>query len=400
MKLQSNDHRELARRLDLFHFRDEAPGMAFWRPNGLLLHKALEDAARQLALAQGYREVRTPQLLRSDVWKSSGHWEHFRHHMFQAPDGNLAAALKPVSCPGHILLLNGRSPSYRELPLRLCEFGVCHRNEPSGTLHGLLRLRQFTQDDGHIFCEQDNAVAEISRFCGAVAPFYRAFGFESVRFALSTRPQARAGDDADWDVAEAALARALEERDIPFEIQPGEGAFYGPKIEFSLDDRAGRAWQCGTIQFDLAMARSFGLRYLDRHGELRRPAMLHRAVFGSVERFMAILLEHHGAALPPWLAPVQAAVLPVGEAQVESARALDRALVERGVRSSVEADGSLARRVALANERGVAFVVVLGDRELRSNRVSVRSPAGHQSLERSRAVEDLERLCAAPAFGA
>ena len=398
MKLQPNDHRELARRLDLFHFRDEAPGMAFWRPNGLILHKALEDAARQLALAQGYREVRTPQLLRSDVWRSSGHWDHFRDNMFQAPDGSLQAALKPVSGPGHLLLLNGRTLSYRELPLRLCEFGLCHRNEPSGTLHGLLRLRQFTQDDGHIFCEPEQAVAEISRFCAAVPDFYRAFGFESVRFALSTRPADRAGDDADWDVAEATLEQALRELDIAFNVQPGEGAFYGPKIEFSLDDRSGRAWQCGTIQFDLNMPCSFDVRYLDRNGALRRPVMLHRALFGSLERFMGILLEHHGATLPPWLAPQQLAVMPVGADQVAAAQELNRDLGEQGLRSCVLGDETLSRRIALANQRGIPFVLVLGDRELDGGTVSLRSPDGKRSTPRSLVVDKLKQACAAPSY--
>jgi len=260
--LDDGDHRNLAQRLDLFHFREEAPGMVFWHRNGLVLYRLLEDAARGHFERAGYAEVKTPQILRRSAWEASGHWEHFGPGMFQISDQEHEAAVKPVSCPGHLCLAERAHPSYRDLPLRLAEFGVVHRDEPGGTLHGLLRLRQFTQDDGHVFCSQDQAADEVERFCRSVPPFYRAFGFDDVGVVLSTRPEGRAGDEAAWDSAEGALRAVLDRLGWACSVQEGGGAFYGPKIEFSLTDRLGRSWQCGTIQFDLVMPARFGLRYV------------------------------------------------------------------------------------------------------------------------------------------
>jgi len=392
--IDRDDHRSLAQRLDLAHFQDEAPGMAFWHPNGLVLYRLLEEAARRHIAAEGYREVRTPQVLRRPVWELSGHWSHFQGGMFQVPDGSVEAALKPVSCPGHIQIVKRAAPSYRDLPIRLAELGVCHRDEPGGTLHGLLRLRQFTQDDGHIFCSEDQAEAEAERFCRNLPGFYRAFGFEKLSVALSLRPDERAGDDASWDRAEGMLRAVLDRVGLDYAVQPGQGAFYGPKIEYALEDRHGRAWQCGTIQLDMVMPVRFDVRYADASGERRHVVMLHRALYGSLERFLGILLEHHGASLPPWLAPVQVAVLPVaggGDYAADLARRL------RGLRVQVDdREETLARRVAEAHDLGVPFVAVAGAREAASRSVALRGRDGQQVLAEAEAVAALERACAAP----
>jgi threonyl-tRNA synthetase len=395
-----DDHRNLAQRLDLLHFQDEAPGMVFWHPRGFLLYRLLEEAVRQQTNHHGYLEVRTPQILRRALWEASGHWEHFREGMFRVDDQACAAAVKPVSCPGHVQLVKRRVPSYRELPLRLAEMGLVHRDEPGGTLHGLLRLRQFTQDDGHIFCSAADAEDEVLRFCQAVPGFYRAFGFDEVRLALSTRPAARAGDDGLWDRAEAALLAVLQRLGVPYTLQPGAGAFYGPKLEYVLRDRLGRDWQCGTIQFDLVMPENFDLRYVDDAGERQRPVMLHRALYGSLERFLGILLEHHGAALPAWLAPVQVVVLPITDAEGATAAAFAGRLGAAGVRIKVDGDGSLARRIAAAHEQAAPFVAIIGAREAAQEAVTLRTRAGQRLCQQPAAVDELRALCRPPEFAA
>jgi threonyl-tRNA synthetase len=399
MSDHDDDHRNLARRLDLWHFRDDAPGMVFWQPRGLVLYRLLEAAVREVTSAQGYEEVRTPQILRRPVWEGSGHWEHFHEGMLHLADQSVEAAVKPVSCPGHALLVQKRVLSYRDLPLRLAELGVVHRDEPSGTLHGLMRLRQFTQDDGHIFCLEEQAEDEALAFCQAVPAFYRAFGLEDVSVALSTRPERRAGDDALWDRAEATLASVLRRLDQPYTLQPGAGAFYGPKIEYSLRDRAGNAWQCGTIQLDLVMPRRFDLRYVDASGGRAHPVMLHRALYGSLERFLAIVLERHGAALPAWLAPVQAVVLPVGEEQ-GAARAVERELRRAGLRVAVDGEETLAKRIARAHAQAIPFQAVVGAREAAAGTVALRRRDGQETLSVADATRELLRACAAPAFAA
>ncbi|HEY3592451.1 MAG TPA: threonine--tRNA ligase [Polyangiaceae bacterium] len=391
-----HDHRELAQRLDLFHFQEEAPGMVFWHPRGFLMYRLLEDAVRRVLSRDGYQEVRTPQILRQPIWEASGHWQHFRDDMFVVSEEGAEAAVKPVSCPGHAQLVKQRAPSYRELPLRLAEFGVVHRNEPSGTLHGLLRLRQFTQDDGHIFATEDQAEAEIERFCRALPPFYRAFGFERLSYVVSTRPASRAGEDALWDRAEAALLSVVEKLGHPHQVQPGGGAFYGPKIELVLRDEADRPWSCGTIQFDFFMPRSFDLRYVASSGERPHVVMLHRAMFGSVERFLALLLERHGAALPPWLAADQAIVLPVSSEQDAWAREVADRFARAGVRARVDdRSASLAKRIALAHHDGAAHVAVVGAREVAERAVTLRD-VGTMDLER--ATSWLAERGALPAF--
>jgi len=400
-----SDHRDIAKKLDLFHFQDEAPGMVFWHPAGLLLHRLLEEASREHVAAQGYREVRTPQVLRRSIWEASGHWQHFAEGMMRValPDGDdasVASALKPVSCPGHVQIVKRDVLSHRALPLRLSELGLVHRDEPGGTLHGLLRLRQFTQDDGHVFCREEQAEGEVVRFLRGVRAFYAAFGFVDLGIALSLRPEQRAGDDALWDRAEAALRGALERAGEVHEVQPGAGAFYGPKIEIALRDRAGRSWQCGTIQLDLVMPRSFEVRYVDERGERPHVVMLHRALYGSVERFLGILLEHHGAALPAWLAPEQLAVLPVESAHAEAAAEVVDAARRAGLRAELDAsEGSLSRRIALAHDRSVPFVAVLGAREIASGTIALRERgAPPRGLAREAAVEQLALLCKKPVF--
>lgn len=398
MASHSIDHRELAQQLDLLHFQEEAPGMVFWHPRGFALYRVLEEAVRRQARSQGYAEVRTPQILRRPVWEASGHWTHFNQGMFHVSDQACEAAVKPVSCPGHISVVKRRPPSYRELPLRLCELGVVHRDEPSGTLHGLLRLRQFTQDDGHVFCTPEQAEDEVLRFCRAVRPFYAAFGFDRVHVALSTRPAERAGSEADWDRAEAALSSVLQELDEPYALQAGGGAFYGPKLEFLLEDRAGRTWQCGTIQFDLVMPVRSDLRYIDACGKRRHPVMLHRALYGSLERFLGIVLEHYGSALPAWLSPEQAAVLPVAPEQAAFARALCGELIEAGIRARTDEQDSLSRRIARAHERGASFILLAGARELERGEVTVRGRDGQRVLPAGAVIAELAASCRMPDF--
>lgn len=392
-----HDHRKLGQELDLFHFREEAPGMAFWHPRGLAVVQALEQASRDVCRHQGYEEIRTPQLLRREVWEASGHWQHFADAMFRAEDQKCDAALKPVSCPGFLLVQKRSLLSYRDLPLRRCELGVVHRDEASGVLHGLLRARQFVQDDGHVLCEPDQAEAEVLRFAEVVPRFYAAFGLGPPKLALSLRPQHRAGDDASWDHAEGVLRSAAERIGGPFALQPGAGAFYGPKLEWSLEDRHGRAWQCGTIQVDLVMPRRFDVRYVAASGERAHPVMLHRALFGSLERFLGMLLEHHGRWLPPWLAPMQAAILPIDDGQAPAARALHARVAAVGVRARVDLDGSLAKRIALAHEMAIPLVIVLGEREVAAGQGALRVRGEAQrALPVEALVDELARRAARP----
>ncbi|UJR81286.1 threonine--tRNA ligase [Sandaracinus amylolyticus] len=395
--LDDDDHRAIARRLGLLHFQEEAPGMVFWHPRGLAMYRALEDAQRAQVRREGYEEVRSPQVMRRPIWEASGHWKHFAEGMMRIDDDELEAALKPVSCPGHAQIVKRMAPSYRDLPIRLAELGVVHRDEASGALHGLMRLRQFSQDDGHVFCEEAQAEDEVVRFLEGLRPFYAQFGFHELDVALSLRPEDRAGDDAVWDRAEAVLARALDRRGEKYRVQEGAGAFYGPKIEVALRDRAGRLWQCGTIQMDLVMPVRFDLRYVDARGEKQPVVMLHRALYGSLERFLGILLEQHGASLPAWLAPEQIVVVPVSGAQHEIARALVRKLERDGARVSIDArEESLARRIAEAHERGVPHVAIVGAREVERGEVALRSRDGQRVLAEDDARALLREALARP----
>ncbi len=402
---EARDHRQIARDQELFHFQEEAPGMVFWHARGLQLYQALESVARALLRAQEYQEVRSPQLMRQPIWEASGHWQHFAEGMFklQEDDGR-GLALRPVNCPGHAQLYRSALRSYRELPLRLAEFGVVHRKEPSGALQGLFRLRQFMQDDGHIFCRPEQVAAELSAFCQALRELYRAFGFAELSVGLSLRPAQRIGSGAQWDSAEQQLAAAAAALGVPVLEQPGEGAFYGPKLEFKLRDRQGRVWQCGTIQLDFAMPERFELEYVDADGQRRRPVMLHRALYGSVERFLGVLLEHYEGRLPAWLAPEQARVLALGPAQLEHARALCSALRRAGLRALVDSsEERLGGRIARARQLQVPFLLVIGAREARDGSASIRALAGPQREPREpcsfeQAVARVAEACQPPPF--
>jgi threonyl-tRNA synthetase len=397
--LNENDHRAVAAKMGLLHFQEEAPGMVFWHPRGLAIYRALDEAQRAQLRAEGYEEVKSPQLLRRPMWEASGHWQHFRDAMIriggQGENGAIESALKPVSCPGHVQIVKRMAPSYRDLPLRIAELGVVHRDEASGALHGLMRLRQFSQDDGHVFCAESQAEDEVVRFLEGVKPFYAQLGFVELDVALSLRPLDRAGDDASWDRAEAALARALARWGEPVREQPGAGAFYGPKIEIALRDRNGALWQCGTIQLDLVMPERFDLRYVDSSGARQPLVMLHRALYGSLERMLGILLEHHGAALPAWLAPEQVVVLPIAAEQEDAARSFERSLRDDGLRVAIDARGeSLGKRIAEAHERGVPFAAVIGRRERESGSIALRSRSGQSVLAREEARRAIAEACA------
>lgn len=394
-----HDHRVIGQRQDLFHFSPHAAGMVFWHPRGWALYRALEEAVRARLAAEGYLEVRSPQLVRSPVWERSGHWQHFREGLFVVRDeSGVDAALKPVSCPGHLELAAHRSLSYRDLPLRYSEMGLVHRAEPSGSLHGLFRLRQFSQDDGHVLLPEERVPEEVAGFVGSLLAFYQEVGFEDVRVAFSSRPEERAGSDEQWDRAEARLREAADLAGLSPIEQPGEGAFYGPKLEFILSDRHGRSWQCGSIQLDLVLPERFGVHYADAEGKRRHPAMLHRAMLGSLERFLGILLEHHEGRLPAWLAPEQAVIIPVSGAASGYAAEVAAAAREAGLRVRVDDRAeSLGRRVRDALQLAVPFVIAVGERERERREVSLRRRGGSAAVPLDAALSQLAVECARPA---
>jgi len=374
---EKRDHRRLGRQLDLFHTQEEAPGMVFWHPKGWTVYQTVEQYIRELLREHGYQEVRTPLVVDRSLWERSGHWEKFRKEMFTTEAEGRDYAVKPMNCPCHVLIYQQGLRSYRDLPLRLAEFGSCHRNEPSGALHGLMRVRAFTQDDAHIFCTEDQVQEEVRRFIDLLRRVYADFGFEEVLVRLSTRPEERVGSDEVWDKAEAALQQALEAQGLAYEFQPGEGAFYGPKIEFSLRDCLGRVWQCGTIQVDFNMPARLGAEYVAEDNTRRTPVMLHRAILGSLERFIGILLEHHAGALPAWLAPVQAVVATITDRQVPYAREVAERLRRGGLR--VEADlrnEKINLKIREHTLQKVPYLLVVGDREVSEGTVAVRARGG------------------------
>ena len=396
--LESSDHRILGQQLDLFHLQEEAPGMVFWHPRGYAMYRALESAVRSWTASSGFEEVKTPELLRSAIWEQSGHWENFRQHMFAFSDEGKSAAMKPVNCPGHAQIVKKRSLSHRDLPLRLSEFGIVHRDEPSGVLHGLMRLRQFTQDDGHVFLAECDVEREVSRFCSSLYDFYRALGFSEIAVNFATRPEQRAGSDEVWERAERALENAARRAGLACQLKAGEGAFYGPKLEFELSDRHGRRWQCGTIQLDFVLPERFELTYDDSSGVRLRPAMLHRAMVGSLERFLGILLEHHDGRLPAWLAPEQVRVLPVHPEQHSYANEVVDRLREHGLRAMCDGSSeSLGRRVAQAHGLRVPLLWVVGAREMQQRSVTERRqsqvPGAWPLLE---AISRARLACAPP----
>jgi threonyl-tRNA synthetase len=374
---EKRDHRKLGKQLDLFHFQDEAPGMAFWHQKGYQLYRQVEEYMRSKLVEYDYEEVHTPQLLDRSLWEKSGHWDKFAEDMFTTHLDDRDYAIKPMNCPGHIQLFNQGLRSYRDLPLRIAEFGVVHRNEPSGTLHGLMRARRFVQDDAHVFCTEDQIEAEVGILIDIIFEVYRDFGFDSVALAFSTRPEKRVGEDELWDRSEAALESCLKSKGLEYKVKTGEGAFYGPKIEFTLHDSIGRAWQCGTIQLDFSMPGRLGAQYVAEDNSKQTPVMLHRAILGSIERFIGILIEHYAGAMPFWLSPLQLVVMNITDRQAEYVEKVTQSVKKHGFRAEMdlrnEKIGFKIREHTLSR---VPYLLVVGDREMENGTVAVRSRSG------------------------
>ncbi len=371
---EKRDHRKLGRQLDLFHFQDEAPGLIFWHPKGWTVWQQVEQYMRHVYQDNGYQEVKAPQILDRTLWEKSGHWDNYKDNMFTTDSENRHYALKPMNCPGHVQIFRSNMHSYRELPLRYGEFGQCHRNEPSGSLHGMMRVRGFTQDDGHIFCTEDQILDECVAFTALLQKVYRDFGFTEVIYKVATRPEKRVGSDELWDKAERALIASLERSGCEYEITPGEGAFYGPKIEYTLKDAIGRPWQCGTIQVDFSMPVRLEAEYVAEDNTRKVPVMLHRAILGSLERFIGMLIENHAGALPLWLAPTQIAILNISEGQADYAQKLEQNLKKQGFR--VHADlrnEKITYKIREHSVQKLPYIVVVGDKERDANTVAVRA---------------------------
>ena len=374
---ERRDHRRLGKELDLFHLQEEAPGMIFWHARGWALWQVVEQYMRSIYRKNGYDEVKAPQLLDRSLWERSGHWAKYRANMFTPESENRYYALKPMNCPGHIQLFNASLRSYRDLPLRFGEFGQCHRNEPSGALHGMMRVRGFTQDDGHIFCTEDQILKECVDFTNIVRQVYHTFGFENILYKIATRPEMRIGEDAVWDKAEAALIESLEAAGVPYEVLPGEGAFYGPKIEYHLKDCLGRTWQCGTIQVDFQMPGRLGAEYVAEDNTRKVPVMLHRAILGSLERWIGMLIEHYAGAMPVWLSPVQVAVASITDAQAAYAQDVAEKLQAAGVRVIKDLRGEkINYKIRELAMQKIPYILVVGDKEKQDGTVSVRARGG------------------------
>ncbi|TLY47991.1 MAG: threonine--tRNA ligase [Gammaproteobacteria bacterium] len=375
---EKRDHRKLAKQLDLFHIQEEAPGMVFWHPHGWTLYQIIEQYIRSRLQVAGYQEIRTPQLLARQLWEKSGHWDKFFKEMFTTATENTEFAIKPMSCPGHIQIFNQGIKSYRDLPLRFAEFGSCHRNEPSGALHGLMRVRGFVQDDAHIFCTEDQIQAEVAAFIDLLYSVYADFGFNEVILKLATRPEVRVGSDASWDKAEKALAQALDARDgVLWTYSPGEGAFYGPKVEFSLKDCLGRIWQCGTVQVDFSMPMRLGAEYVSEQGERKTPVMLHRAILGSVERFIGILIEHYAGLFPLWLAPIQAVIMTITDKQRDYANEIARELEGLGLRVKLDLrNEKIGFKIREHSLQKIPYQLVIGAKEVDTKQIAVRRQTG------------------------
>jgi len=374
---ERRDHRKLGKQLDLFHLQDEAPGMVFWHPKGWIIWQQVEQYLRRVLSAAGYQEVRTPLIMDLTLWERSGHWDHFRDNMFNTSSENREYAVKPMNCPGAIQIYNQGIRSYRDLPLRLAEFGSCHRNEPSGALHGIMRVRGFVQDDGHIFCTEDQVRSEASDFIDLLRRVYSDFGFEEILIKLATRPVKRIGAEEVWNKAEQTLAVALDGKGLAYRESPGEGAFYGPKIEFSLKDSIGRVWQCGTLQVDFSMPGLLGAEYVAEDNTRKVPVMLHRAILGSMERFVGILIEHYAGALPLWLAPVQVVVLNISEHQAEYAAEVANVLRRAGFRADADLrNEKITYKIREHSLQKLPYQAIVGDKEVASRTVAVRTRGG------------------------
>ena len=374
---EKRDHRKLGKQLDLFHIQEEAPGMVFWHPKGWIIWQQVEQYMRKVFRDNGYLEIRTPQVLDKGLWERSGHWENFRENMFTTHSEQRDFAVKPMNCPGHVQVFNQGLKSYRDLPLRLAEFGSCHRNEPSGALHGIMRVRAFTQDDAHIFCTEAQIQGEVMQFIDLLQTVYTDFGFNEVLVKLSTRPQKRVGSEEQWDKAEAALESALNHKKLIWELQFGEGAFYGPKIEFSLKDSIGRVWQCGTLQLDFSMPARLGAEYVAEDNTRQIPVMLHRAILGSLERFIGILIENHAGALPLWLSPEQAVVLNISEGQAGYAREVADKLKRNGIRAHADLrNEKITYKIREHSLQKLPYQIIVGDKEVAAQMVAVRTRSG------------------------
>jgi len=390
---EKRDHRKLGKAMDLFHTQDEAPGMVFWHDNGWRIYLVIQDYIRGMLKLHGYQEVHTPQVLDRSLWEKSGHWDKFGDMIFTTHSEHRDFAIKPMNCPAHIQIYNQGLKSYRDLPLRLAEFGSCHRNEPSGTLHGLMRVRNFVQDDAHIFCSENQILGEVSDFIDLLFAVYADFGFTDISVRLSTRPAQRVGDEVLWDKAEKALQEALDHKGLAWELQPGEGAFYGPKIEFNLRDCLARTWQLGTIQLDFSMPGRLGAHYIDEYGSKQVPVMLHRAILGSLERFICILIEHYAGALPLWLAPVQAVVLNITDRQAGYAKEVEDSLIKKGLRVKSDLrNEKIGFKIREHTIQRVPYLLVVGDRETETGTVAVRTREGKDlgSLKQGRLYEGLD----------
>ncbi len=374
---EKRDHRKLAKQLDLFHMQDTMPGMVFWHPKGWTLWQEVEQYMRAKFREHDYQEVRTPTIMDKTLWEKSGHWENYRDNMFTTASENRDYAVKPMNCPGHVQIYNHGLHSYRDLPLRLSEFGSCHRNESSGSLHGLMRVRGFTQDDAHIFCTEEQVQAEVSSFIVMLNEVYRDFGFTEVIVKLSTRPEKRVGSDETWDKAEAGLAAALQQNQLAYDVQPGEGAFYGPKVEFTLKDSLDRLWQCGTIQLDFNLPVRLGAEFVDEDNSRKPPVMLHRAILGSMERFIGILIEHHAGAFPLWLSPVQTVLMNISQAQEEYAREIGRLLQDAGIRVQLDLrNEKITYKIREHSLQKLPYQLIVGDKEVAGRLIAVRTRSG------------------------
>lgn len=375
---EKRDHRKLAKQLDLFHIQEEAPGMVFWHPHGWTIYQIIEQYIRSRLQSAGYQEIRTPQLLGRQLWEKSGHWDKFFKEMFTTVTENTEFAIKPMNCPGHIQIFNQGIKSYRDLPLRFAEFGSCHRNEPSGALHGLMRVRGFVQDDAHIFCTEDQIQAEVAAFIDLLYGVYADFGFNEVILKLATRPEARVGSDESWDKAEKALAQALDARaGLKWTYSPGEGAFYGPKIEFSLKDCLNRVWQCGTVQVDFSMPGRLGAEYVSEQGERKTPVMLHRAILGSIERFIGILIEHYAGHFPVWLAPIQVVIMTITDKQRDYATEIAQELESLGLRVKLDLrNEKISFKIREHSLQKIPYQLVIGAKEVNTKQVAVRRQTG------------------------
>jgi threonyl-tRNA synthetase len=389
---EKRDHRKLAKTLDLFHSQEEAPGMVFWHEKGWIIYQQVEQYIREKLRVNGYGEVKTPQLVDRSLWEKSGHWDKFGAMIFTTHSENRDYAIKPMNCPCHVQIYNQGIKSYRDLPIRLAEFGSCHRNEPSGTLHGLMRVRNFVQDDAHIFCTEEQIQGEVSTFIDMLFAVYKDFGFEEVIIKLSTRPENRVGDDSVWDKAENALELALNNKNLKWDLQPGEGAFYGPKIEFSLKDCIGRVWQCGTIQVDFSMPGRLGATFIAEDGSKQAPVMLHRAILGSLERFIGILIEQHAGTFPLWLSPVQVMVLDIADRHAEYASEIFNELEKQGIRVKIDLrNEKIGFKIREHSMQRVPYLIIIGDKELEEKRITVRTQKG-DDLGSLSVTEFTERL--------